>query len=112
MFVLKPKSFKCPSYCPGAGDYSAGLLMNWSLEIIADGIVGLVYTDAYSILYAPTGGLESGFQTYLPPIVIFFVLYPKSLRCPSYSPGAGDCSGAFFWKRFLVMIAEGIVGLV
>jgi hypothetical protein len=56
----------------------------------AERIVGFVKIVAYSILYAPTGGLESGFQTYFPPIVMLFELNPKSFRCPSYYPGAGD----------------------
>ena len=65
-----------------------------------------------AISYAPTGGFESGFQIYFPPIVILFVLKPKSFRCPSYCPGAGDYSDDLLMYWFLVIIAEGIVGFV
>ena len=81
---MNPNSLRCPSYCPGEGSYSAGLLLNIFLVIIADGIVGLIYDIAKSVSYAPTGGFESGFHLYLPPIVMLFWLYPKSVKCPSY----------------------------
>jgi hypothetical protein len=51
--------------------------------------------------YAPTGGLESGFHMYFPPIVILFGEYPNSL-CASYWPGAGEFyifSGEFLPKK-------------
>ena len=84
MLGLYPNSFKCPSYWPGAGSYSGCLLLNKFLVIIADGIVGLIYDIAKSVSYAPTGGFESGFHLYLPPIVMLFGLYPNSIKCPSY----------------------------
>ena len=79
--------------------------------IIADGIVGLINEIAKSGSYAPTGGLESGFHLYLPPIVILFGLYPKSVKCPSYYPGLGNYSfGLRNGETYSLIVAAGIVG--
>ena len=80
--------------------------------IIADGIVGFIYDTAKSISYAPTGGFESGFHLYLPPIVMLFGLYPKSVKCPSYYPGLGDYSfGLRYGETSSIILAAGILGL-
>jgi hypothetical protein len=111
-FELWPNSVRCPSYWPGPGKVSCLLLFPTVSLIKAAGTLGFVITHHYNISYAPNGGFESGFQTYFPPIVILFVLKPKSFRCPSYCPGAGDYSDGLLMYWFLVIIAEGIVGFV
>jgi hypothetical protein len=42
LFELNPNSFRCPSYCPGAGDYSGVFFGNKFFVMIAEGIVGFV----------------------------------------------------------------------